>query len=91
MMLAQMYFDSGEYEAAAYLVDAARHYLFRKKEKMSLSLFDMFRNFFNYLGRLLNLSKADARVFKRELKDHSNVANKEWLLKKVLELSRKKK
>ncbi len=90
MIIAQMLYDSGEYEPAGYLIDAVRHYLNRKKEKMPISEYYLFRNFFQLLGRLLNISKADIRVFKQELKSQSNVANKEWLLKKAIEFNKRK-
>jgi len=89
MILAQIYYDNKEYEPTGYLIDAAKHYLNRKKEKMSVSEYDMFRNFFVFLGRLLNLSKTDKYIFKKELEKKSNIVNKEWLLNKIQEFGKK--
>ena len=90
MIIAQMLYESSQYEPAGYLIDAVRHYLNRKKEKMPVSEYNLFRNFFHLLGRLLNISKADVRMFKQELKNQSNVANKEWLLRKATEFNKRK-
>jgi hypothetical protein len=89
MILAQIYYDNKEYEPTGYLIDAAKHYLNRKKEKMSVSEYDMFRNFFVFLGRLLNLSKEDKYIFKKELEKKQNIVNKEWLLNKIREFGKK--
>ena len=88
-ILAQIYYDNKDYEPTGYLIDAAKHYLNRKRGKMSVSEYDMFRNFFVFLGRLLNLSKEDKYFFKKELEKKSNIVNKEWLLDKTREFGKK--
>jgi hypothetical protein len=84
-----IYFENGELEPLLYIMDAAKHYLMRNKNKIGLR-YNIFYNFYKYLNIIIKKKDTPDPLFFKKLHERISVENpaeKYWLLKIVSKLS----
>ncbi len=86
--LIKVYYELGEIESMEAVIDAAKHYLKRHKELLSIH-YDRYILFLNYvisLGRLDKKQKAEIKVLMKKLDENRTTIARDWLIEKIIEL-----
>lgn len=74
-----IYYEQGKKDAAAYAIDAVKHYLTRNKQTIG-SLYNYYNNFLNFTSRLVRITNPINRdSIKNDLVKVEEVANRLWL------------
>lgn len=86
--LIKAYYELGEIESLEAVVDAAKHYLKRHKEMLSIH-FDRYILFLNYVINLLKLDKKqkpELKMLMKKLDENRTTIAREWLIEKIIEM-----
>jgi hypothetical protein len=86
--LIKAYFELGETESMEAVVDAAKHYLKRHKDILSIH-YDRFILFLNYVINLTKLDKKqkpELKVLMKKLDENRTTIAREWLIEKIIEM-----
>jgi hypothetical protein len=86
--LIRVYYELGELDSMEAVIDAAKHYLKRHKETLSIH-YDRYVLFFNYvmsLSRLDKKKKTEIKVLMKKLDENRTTIAREWLIEKIIEL-----
>jgi hypothetical protein len=92
LILIQSYYELGNTEGIAFLIDSMKHYLRRHKKILNVHYF-RYLSFLNYLTKLIRLDvikKLQLRQMIKELQEENNIANKKWLLESFKNAGQKK-
>lgn len=86
--LIKAYYELGEIESLEAVVDAAKHYLKRHKEMLSIH-FDRYILFLNYVINLMKLDKKqkpELKMLMKKLDENRTTIAREWLIEKIIEM-----
>lgn len=86
--LIKAYYELDELESMEAVVDAAKHYLKRHKEILSIH-YDRFILFLNYIINLTKLDKKqkpELKVLMKKLDENRTTIAREWLIEKIIEM-----
>ncbi len=87
-VLIRAYYELGEIETLIAVVDAAKHYLKRHKDLLSIH-YDRYMLFLNYVTNLLKLDKRkkpEIKQLMKRLDENRTTIAREWLIEKIIEL-----
>ncbi len=86
-----IYYELSMINQAFYTLDSYRHLLTKNKNVLSDARFERVRNFIKFFTRLAKLkmknTPKEIQKFQIELKKNANTIEREWMLKKIGELS----
>ena len=86
--LIKSYYELGEIDSMEAVIDAAKHYLKRHREMLSIH-YDRYILFLNYvinLSRLDKKQKSDVKVLMKKLDENRTTISRDWLIEKIIEL-----
>ncbi len=86
--LIKAYYELGEIESLEAVVDAAKHYLKRHRELLSIH-YDRYILFLNYVTNLLKLDKKqkpELKLLMKKLDENRTTIAREWLIEKIIEM-----
>jgi len=86
--LIKTYYELGETESIESAIDAAKHYLKRHKDILSIH-YDRYVLFLNYVSNLIKLDKkqkGEIKMLMKKLDENRNTIAREWLIEKIIEL-----
>ncbi|MEO8514228.1 MAG: hypothetical protein ABI543_11750 [Ignavibacteria bacterium] len=86
--LIKAYYELGEYESMEAIIDAAKHYLKRHKDVLSIH-FDRYIMFLNYVTNLAKLDKKqkpELKILMKKLDENRTTIAREWLIEKIIEM-----
>ncbi len=86
--LIKAYYELGETESMEAVIDAAKHYLKRHKEMLSIH-FDRYILFLNYVTNLTKLDKKhkpELKILMKKLDENRTTIAREWLIEKIIEI-----
>jgi len=86
--LIKVYYEQGEVESLESAIDAAKHYLKRHKDLLSIH-YDRYILFLNYITKLVKLDKkqkAEIKQLMKRLDENRGTIAREWLIEKIIEL-----
>ncbi len=86
--LIKAYYELGEIESLEAVVDAAKHYLKRHKEMLSIH-YDRYILFLNYIINLMKLDKKqkpELKILMKKLDENRTTIAREWLIEKIIEM-----
>lgn len=86
--LIKAYYELGEVESMETVIDAAKHYLKRHKEMLSIH-FDRYILFLNYVINLTKLDKKhkpEIKILMKKLDENRTTIAREWLIEKIIEI-----
>jgi hypothetical protein len=86
--LIKTYYELGEFESLEAAIDAAKHYLVRHKEVLSIH-YERFMLFLNYVKKLTRLDKKQKQEIKmlmKKLDENRHTISREWLIEKIIEM-----
>ncbi|MCI0448949.1 MAG: hypothetical protein L0Y79_04070 [Chlorobi bacterium] len=86
--LIKVYYELGEFESLEAAIDAAKHYLVRHKDVLSIH-YDRFMLFLNYVKKLTRLDKKQKQEIKmlmKKLDENRHTISREWLIEKIIEM-----
>lgn len=86
--LIKSYYELGEIESIESAIDAARHYLKRHRDILSIH-YERYLLFLNYVSNLIKLDKkqkAEIKLLMKKLDENRNTIGREWLIEKIIEL-----
>ncbi len=86
--LIKAYYELGEIESLEAVVDAAKHYLKRHKEMLSIH-YDRYILFLNYVTNLMKLDKKqkpELKLLMKKLDENRTTVARVWLIEKIIEM-----
>jgi hypothetical protein len=86
--LIKSYYELGETELIESAIDAAKHYLKRHRDILSIH-YDRYILFLNGVNNLIKLDKkqkAEIKLLMKKLDENRNTIAREWLIEKIIEL-----
>ena len=86
--LIKAYYELGEFESMEAVIDAAKHYLKRHKEMLSIH-FERYILFLNYVTNLTKLDKKqkpELKILMKKLDENRTTIAREWLIEKIIEM-----
>lgn len=86
--LIKAYYELGEFESLEAVVDAAKHYLKRHKDILSIH-YDRYILFLNYITNLVKLDKKqkpELKILMKKLDENRTTIAREWLIEKIIEM-----
>jgi hypothetical protein len=86
--LIKVYYELGELNSLEAAIDAAKHYLKRHQDILSIH-YERFMLFLNYVNRLTKLdkkNKGEIKLLMKRLDENRNTLAREWLIEKIIEL-----
>lgn len=86
--LIKAYFELGEIDAMEAVIDAAKHYLKRHKQLLSIH-YDRYMLFLNYvtnISRLDKKQKPELKMLMKQLDDNRTTISREWFIEKIIEM-----
>jgi hypothetical protein len=86
--LIKAYYELGEFESLEAVIDAAKHYLKRHKELLSIH-YERYILFLNYITNLTKLDKKqkpELKVLMKKLDENRTTIAREWLIEKIIEM-----
>lgn len=86
--LIKVYYELGEFESLEAVIDAAKHYLKRHKEVLSIHYerFMLFLNYVKILTRLDKKQKQEIKMLMKKLDENRHTISREWLIEKIIEM-----
>lgn len=86
--LIKAYYELGETESLEAVVDAAKHYLKRHKEMLSIH-YQRYILFLNYVTNLMKLDKKqkpELKILMKKLDENRTTVARVWLIEKIIEM-----
>jgi hypothetical protein len=86
--LIKVYYELNEINSLEAAVDAAKHYLKRHQDILSIH-YERFMLFLNYINRLTKLdkkNKGEIKMLMKKLDENRSTLAREWLIEKIIEL-----
>ncbi len=86
--LIKAYFELGEIDAMEAVIDAAKHYLKRHKQLLSIH-YDRYMLFLNYVTKISRLDKKqkpELKMLMKQLDDNRTTISREWFIEKIIEM-----
>ncbi|MBE2219595.1 MAG: hypothetical protein IAE90_15395 [Ignavibacteria bacterium] len=86
--LIKAYFELGEIDSMEAVIDAAKHYLKRHKQLLSIH-YDRYMLFLNYVTKISRLDKKqkpELKMLMKQLDDNRTTISREWFIEKIIEM-----